>query len=142
DPRGSGSIRRAWGATARTRATWGRATTPRRTPAWSGCGCSARCDGRGPGSGQEQDDGLGDAGGLGLALDLEGVAQGELLACGEVGDLAHRHVAADPGADPDRVGEADLVDAVVELRAGRLEGEHLAPEEGDQRQREVPVGDG
>ena len=51
-------------------------------------------------------------------------------------------VAADPGADPDRVGEADLVDAVVELGAGRLEGEDLAAEARDQRQREVAVRDG
>src|SRR6478735_2078424 len=91
---------------------------------------------------QQQDDRLGDAGGLVLALDLDRVADGGLLALGQVGDVGDRDVRADPLADEHRVGEADLVGAVVELGAGRLEGQHLAAQEGHQGEREVAVGDG
>ena len=66
---------------------------------------------------------------------------GQLLAGRQVGDLADRRRGADAGADAHRVGEADLVDAVVELGAGRLEREDLAAEAGHQRQRQVAVGD-
>ena len=54
---------------------------------------------RRPASRQQQDDGLGDAGRLGLALDLDRVAEHHLLAGRQVGDLADRGVHADPAAD-------------------------------------------
>src|SRR4029078_2519790 len=83
-------------------------------------------------SGQQQYDALGDAGGLGLALDLDDVLEGELLAGGEVGDVADGDGVADAGADPDRVRKADLVHAVVELRARGLLGEDLAAQPRDE----------
>ena len=66
----------------------------------------------------------------------------ELLAGRQVGDVGDRDGAADPRADPDRVGEAHLVDAVVQLRARRLQREHRAAQPRDQGEREVAVGDG
>ena len=69
-------------------------------------------------------------------------AEGQLAARGDLGDLAHGHVRADPLADPHRVREAHLVDAVVELGARRLQAEDLGAEPRDQGQGEVAVRDG
>ena len=44
-------------------------------------------------------------------------------------------------ADLDRGGEADLVQAVVDLGGDALDVEQLAPERDDEREREEAVGD-
>ena len=49
---------------------------------------------------------------------------------GDVGDLADGDRGADLRADEHRVGEADLVDAVVELGAGGLEANTCGPSQG------------
>ncbi|MFD4323356.1 methyltransferase family protein [Nocardioides sp. NPDC058538] len=82
---------------------------------------------------QEQDDRLCDACGLGGALDLDRRLDDELKAGGELGDLAEGDDRADAGADQDRHGEPDLVEAVVELRAGGLQRIDAHAEVGDQR---------
>ena len=82
---------------------------------------------------QEQDDRLRDACGLGGALDLDRRLHDELEAGGELGDLAEGDDRADAGADQDRHGEPDLVEAVVELRAGGLQRVDADAEVGDQR---------
>ena len=76
----------------------GRRTNPR---PWSSTASADRC--RASRGEQQEYDALGDAGGLGLALDLDDVLEGELLARGQVGDLADGDGAADARADPDRV---------------------------------------
>jgi hypothetical protein len=70
------------------------------------------------------------------------VPERELSTGRDLHDLAHGHVQADPLADLDRVGEADLVDAVVELGARSLQPEDLGAEPRDQRQGEEAVRDG
>ena len=77
-----------------------------------------------------------------LVLDLHDVLHGQLLAGGDIGDLADRDRGPHPRADRHRAGEPHLVDAVVELGPGGVQGEHLAAQPGHQRQGQVAVRDG
>ena len=84
---------------------------------------------------------LGDTGRLVLVLDLHDVLQGQLLAGRDIGDLADGDRGPHPRADRHRAGEPHLVDAVVELGPGGVQGEHLAAQPGHQRQGQVAVRD-
>src|SRR3954447_21698646 len=93
-------------------------------------------------SAEQQHDHLGHAGRLGLTLDLDDVVGDHLLAGGDVGERGEGRRAPDAGADLDRVGEAHLVEAVIEPGAGGLDTHQLGVEHRDQREREISVRDG
>src|SRR5213592_3947771 len=85
--------------------------------------------------------GLGNAGRLLDALDLEGLRDGELQAARDLVDLRQRRTHADARADRDGRREADLVVAVVQAEGEALEAEHRVGELGAERERVKAVGD-
>jgi hypothetical protein len=68
--------------------------------------------------------------------------QAGLEAAGHLVGRGHRDSGADPRADPHRRREAHLVEAVVDAHPHALGHVHVLDQGGQQRQRQIAVGDG